>query len=118
MYSSGSILGDTSVGNVVVPKYVNTARFQQQVWDEYNPTFNKLNRSNEDAVDNLLSSRNLQEVIIQQYSIPVTVEKLLCLRNQGLLNDEVINFYFEMLQEWSAFHDEAATVHYSTFFHG
>jgi hypothetical protein len=97
-YFTGSLVGDTSVDNVVGPKYVNAARFQHQVWDEYNTTFDKLTRENEDAVDNLLSSANLQEVIIQQFSIPVTVEKILCLRSKGLLNDEVINFYFEMLQ--------------------
>ena len=117
-YFTGSLLGDTSVDNVVGTKYVNAARFQHQVWDEYNPTFDKLTRENEDSVDNLLSSTNLQEVIIEQFSIPVTVEKLVCLRSRGLLNDEVINFYFEMLREWSALYDEACTVHYNTFFMG
>jgi len=40
-----------------------------------------------------------QEELIQKFSIPMTREKILCLRPESWLNDEVINFCMSMLQE-------------------
>jgi sentrin-specific protease 1 len=38
------------------------------------------------------------EVIIEKFNIPMTKAKLACLKPSTWLNDEVINFYFNMLQ--------------------
>jgi sentrin-specific protease 1 len=39
------------------------------------------------------------QVIIEKFNVEITVEKAACLRDRTWLNDEVINFYFSLLQE-------------------
>ena len=39
------------------------------------------------------------KMIVQKFNVDMTLEKLACLKNETCLNDEVINFYMEMLQE-------------------
>eukprot|EP00602_Paraphysomonas_sp_CaronLab_P000220 CAMPEP_0185030244 /NCGR_PEP_ID=MMETSP1103-20130426/17070_1 /TAXON_ID=36769 /ORGANISM="Paraphysomonas bandaiensis, Strain Caron Lab Isolate" /LENGTH=521 /DNA_ID=CAMNT_0027565287 /DNA_START=187 /DNA_END=1752 /DNA_ORIENTATION=+ len=57
--------------------------------------------SNEDeiAVDNALSSPHDDTVIIEKFKIPITRLKLSCLLPNTWLNDEVINFYMQLLME-------------------
>ena len=37
-------------------------------------------------------------VVIHKFAVPMTVEKLQCLRPNTWLNDEVINFYMQMIR--------------------
>ena len=48
-------------------------------------------------ISNDLESAESNRVIIEKFSIDMTVKKLQCLRPRQWLNDEVINFYFHML---------------------
>jgi Ulp1 family protease len=48
-------------------------------------------------ISNDLESADSNRVIIEKFSIDMTVKKLQCLRPRQWLNDEVINFYFHML---------------------
>ena len=48
-------------------------------------------------ISNDLESAESDRVIIEKFSIDMTVKKLQCLRPRQWLNDEVINFYFHML---------------------
>jgi sentrin-specific protease 1 len=50
-------------------------------------------------VAGILNGPTNQEVLIFKFNIPMTREKLLCLRPRGWLNDEVVNFCMDMLQE-------------------
>ena len=48
-------------------------------------------------ISNDLESAESNRVIIEKFSIDMTVKKLQCLLPETWLNDEVINFYFHML---------------------
>jgi Ulp1 family protease len=59
----------------------------------------------------LLSGHADQEVLIHKYNIPMTREKISCLKPGTWLNDEVINFYVEMMMQ------EGGSIHsFNTFF--
>jgi sentrin-specific protease 1 len=59
----------------------------------------------------LLSGPADQEVLIHKYNIPMTREKISCLKPKTWLNDEVINFYVEMMMQ------EGGSIHsFNTFF--
>ena len=47
------------------------------------------------------TSPDSEKVVIRKFAIDMTVKKLLCLREKTWLNDEVVNFYMELLQERS-----------------
>jgi len=51
----------------------------------------------EDLVRAALAPGNEQEMLADEYNIPVTREKMKCLCNGQWLNDEVINFFMNML---------------------
>eukprot|EP01034_Spumella_vulgaris_P031276 gene31276-38643_t len=52
-----------------------------------------------DAVKAILRGPASNEVVIDKFSIDMTRAKLVCLKPSTWLNDEVINFYMNMLQE-------------------
>ena len=59
----------------------------------------------------LLSGPADQEVLIHKYNIPMTRKKISCLKPKTWLNDEVINFYVEMMMQ------EGGSIHsFNTFF--
>jgi sentrin-specific protease 1 len=68
-----------------------------------------LNGEERAAVEKLLtgSPNDHKTVVVDKFNIDITVGKLVCLRRNTWLNDEVVNFYMAMLQErdarlWSA----------------
>jgi sentrin-specific protease 1 len=63
-----------------------------------------LNGEERAAVEELLkrSPNDHKTVVIEKFNIDITVGKLLCLRRNTWLNDEVVNFYMAMLQERDA----------------
>jgi sentrin-specific protease 1 len=56
------------------------------------------------AVEKLLtgSPNDHKTVVVDKFNIDITVGKLVCLRRNTWLNDEVVNFYMAMLQERDA----------------
>jgi sentrin-specific protease 1 len=58
-----------------------------------------LSDADSQRVTNIMRGPATQEELIEKFSIPMTREKLLCLRPTSWLNDEVINFCMSMLQE-------------------
>ena len=52
-----------------------------------------------ERVRSVLSGPENQELLIEKYAIDMTRAKMLCLRPRTWLNDEVINFYMNMLME-------------------
>ena len=50
------------------------------------------------ALQKVLQSRSSTVVVIHKFAFPMTVEKLQCLRPNTWLNDEVINFYMQMIR--------------------
>ena len=52
-----------------------------------------------ERVRSVLSGPETQELLIEKYAIDMTRAKMLCLRPRTWLNDEVINFYMNMLME-------------------
>lgn len=53
-----------------------------------------------DSIKELLrKSPNNKDIVIDKFNIDITVSKLVCLRPNTWLNDEVVNFYMCMLQE-------------------
>ena len=50
------------------------------------------------ALQKVLQSRLSTVVVIHKFATPMTVEKLQCLRPNTWLNDEVINFYMQMIR--------------------
>jgi hypothetical protein len=50
--------------------------------------------------DKLRNGKNFSTLILEKYDIPITVAKYNCLREGAWLNDEIINFYFKMLQAY------------------
>jgi sentrin-specific protease 1 len=52
-----------------------------------------------DTIKAILKGPNNNDVIIDKFSIDMTRAKLICLKPSTWLNDEVINFYMNMLQE-------------------
>lgn len=66
--------------------------------------------------ENLSSSGSTQ--IIQKFCIPITVRDLNTLRSPNWLNDEVINFYFELLCQRSKENSNYPRLHiFNTFFY-
>ena len=57
-----------------------------------------LNAAEVSFIQNLLSRIDENHVVLDKFAIPMTIEKLKCLRPNVWLNDEVINFYFNMLK--------------------
>eukprot|EP01067_Filipodium_phascolosomae_P000814 Filipodium_phascolosomae@DN1585_c0_g1_i1.p2 len=59
----------------------------------------KLTPEEEKEVEVLLDeSRDLNELIVEGFAIPMTREKLLCLNPRQWLNDEVMNLYLKLVQ--------------------
>ena len=65
-------------------------------------------------ISNDLESTDFDRVIIEKYSIDMTVKKIQCLLPETWLNDEVINFYFNMLM--SGLHRKEGFYSFSSFF--
>jgi sentrin-specific protease 1 len=63
-----------------------------------------LNGEERAAVEKLLtgSPNDHKTVVVDKFNIDITVGKLVCLRRNTWLNDEVVNFYMAMLQERDA----------------
>jgi sentrin-specific protease 1 len=63
-----------------------------------------LNGEERVAVEKLLtgSPSDHKTVVVDKFNIDITVGKLVCLRRNTWLNDEVVNFYMAMLQERDA----------------
>lgn len=80
------------------------------------PYFSALNAENESKVNSLLSSNPSAQVLNQIHSEIVTLENILCLREMKWLNDEVINFYMALLEDWSKHTDNSRTFIFTTFF--
>lgn len=51
------------------------------------------------TAEDALGGGKQQEVLVSRFSVDLTREKIQCLRPATWLNDEVINFYFKLLQE-------------------
>ena len=69
------------------------------------PSYMTLTTEDKSLAENLLfhtTHADLKRVVADRNNIQVTVEKLQCLRDREWLNDEVINFYFDMLNDLSA----------------
>ncbi|OQR97074.1 SUMO protease [Achlya hypogyna] len=58
-----------------------------------------LSPEDEEAVDDALSGGSASEVLCQKFNVDITRGLLQCLRPGQWLNDEIINFYFQMLAE-------------------
>ena len=91
--------GDTrtpEVGLVRIHRTIDTVDCS----DVAKPTDFNDNGSNGEriALEKILSGRGSGEVVIHKFAIPMTKDKMLCLRNDTWLNDEVISFYLSMLQ--------------------
>ncbi len=52
-----------------------------------------------EMVNSILKTEASEDVIVERFNIPMTQRLLLCLRSKKWLNDEVINFNQQMLQE-------------------
>jgi sentrin-specific protease 1 len=63
-----------------------------------------LNEEERAAVEELFkrSPNDHKTVVVDKFNIDITVGKLVCLRRNTWLNDEVVNFYMAMLQERDA----------------
>jgi Ulp1 family protease len=90
--------------------------FDGQSWPHTNAIFSALNAENESKVNSLLSSNPSAQVLNQIHSEIVTLENILCLREMKWLNDEVINFYMALLEDWSKHTDNRRTFIFTTFF--
>ena len=90
--------------------------FDGQSWPHTNAIFSALNAENESKVNSLLSSNPSAKVLNQIHSEIVTLENILCLREMKWLNDEVINFYMALLEDWSKHTDNRRTFIFTTFF--
>lgn len=68
-------------------------------------------------IENSLSSFDSMEIILK-FCIPITVRDLKTLRPPNWLNDEVINFYFELLRQRSKENSNYPRLHiFNTFFY-
>lgn len=57
-------------------------------------------------------------ILIEKYAIPVTVHDLLSLQGSNWLNDNIINFYFELIRERSDASCRAPRIHiFNTYFY-
>lgn len=52
-----------------------------------------------EAAEQILGDGNPNEVMVSKFNVDITRDKMRCLRPGQWLNDEVINFYFKLLQE-------------------
>jgi hypothetical protein len=80
------------------------------------PSLRNITVTQEDRlhISNVLECADLDRVIIVKFAIDITIRKLKCLRPRTWLNDEVINFYFNMLM--SGLHREEGFYSFSSFF--
>lgn len=70
-----------------------------------------------DTIDKILCMLETTEVI-QKFCIPITVKDLKTLRSPNWLNDEVINFYFELICQRSKQNSFYPSIHiFNTFFY-
>jgi Ulp1 family protease len=58
-----------------------------------------LTPEDEQSVNQILTGPANEDIVIDKYNIPISRKKILCLKDGQLLNDEVINFYMNMLKE-------------------
>lgn len=63
--------------------------------------FKELSSSENDELDALLNSRLSEHVVTSRFNIPIRLSVLCRLKDDGWLNDEIINYYIELLKESS-----------------
>lgn len=63
--------------------------------------FFPLSKKDETFVNNIFAQRNINrdEVLVDKYKIDITWQKIQCLKHTDWLNDEVINFYLNMVKD-------------------
>ena len=61
----------------------------------------KLNRAQCELVENTWSSGSGEDVLVDKFKVALKRKKFRCLRDGTWLNDEVINFYMKILQEYA-----------------
>ena len=70
-------------------------------------------------VEDMFESGSGEDVLVNKYNVAMKRKKLRCLRDGTWLNDEVINFYMKILQEYADTRDEVSQsvhIHNSFFF--
>ncbi|KAL9656639.1 hypothetical protein ABK040_002910 [Willaertia magna] len=71
-----------------------------------------------DKISKVLYGNKLQEVLVTKYNVDMTRDKLLCLKDGEWLNDEVINFYLNMIKDRNDRNTKLPKCHlFTTFFY-
>ena len=63
------------------------------------PKYMQLTPDERLKANEFLNQSTSNEIVAKRNNIEITVDKLMCLNDREWLNDEVINFYFDMLNE-------------------
>ena len=81
-------------------------------------TNRRLSRDQCEQVEDEWSSGSGEDVLVDKYNVALKRKKFICLRDGTWLNDEVINFYMKILQEYADTSDNVSqTVHiHNSFF--
>jgi len=70
-----------------------------RIQDLINDRLAELSPQEEAKIDGVTSGPETSELLIYKFNIDMTREKMTCLKRGIWLNDEIINFYMEMLKE-------------------
>ena len=77
--------------------------------------FKELSSSENDELDALLNSRISEHVVTYRFNIPNRLSALCRLKDDGSLNNEIFNYYIELLNESSASQEN---YFHQTYFYG
>ena len=80
--------------------------------------FRELTSSENDEIDALLNARSSDHVVTSRFNIPIRLCVLHRLKDGGWLNDEIINYYVELLKESNPSDDHHHSYYfYQTYFY-
>lgn len=109
---------------ITTPEYIRIKDKEVQVQNEIRKrrlaALTKLCSLPDEAYDLIKKNLSLSESteVIQKFFIPITVRDLKTLKQPNWLNDEVINFYFELLRQRSKDNSKLPRLHiFNTFFY-
>lgn len=69
--------------------------------DDEKIRFYKCNEDENEKALNILNEKNESKVLIDKFNVPLLYSQIKCLESKCWLNDEVINFYLSMVQEYN-----------------
>lgn len=100
----------------------NDSDNDEEVADTKNSTkkesFIKLNSQQQQEVSRALAPGQTSQLIVKAHNISITKEDIQTLRNGAWLNDEIINFYLNMLVERYKNNNKNASIHaFNSFFY-